>query len=382
MNGRITLLIVGSLLLLVGCGGEVPFGIEGEDPTGPGSSPAEPEMLTLGPSELCAGHDPDLTLVSFEDAELRAGVRRSLRNAPFTCRAVSEVSELNVFLVTSLVGIQNFTGLTILELDRSSITDISSLWGLASLTDLRISGGSFNDLSALSGLTSLTDLDLWGDGISDLSALSGLTGLTDLKLSFGGDGDPWDLSPLSGLTNLTALGMNWRTSVSDLSFLSGLTGLTILNIYPGSLLDDISALSGLTELTDLYLGGHSITDISALSGLTSLTDLDLGNSRIRDISALSGLTSLSEVDLGRNQHINNISSLLALNRLTYVNLDGTSVSCADMRLLVARGVTVYDGRNCIPDPCGCNGIRPTAVLPDLVVPEVLSKGGRHHPTRV
>jgi hypothetical protein len=34
MNRRVRSLIVGSLLLLVGCGGEVPFGIEGEDPTG------------------------------------------------------------------------------------------------------------------------------------------------------------------------------------------------------------------------------------------------------------------------------------------------------------------------------------------------------------
>ena len=59
MNGRVmkrraTLLIAGSLLLVVGCGGDIPFGPdEGNDPTGPGSpgagdgDPTQTSTLTL-----------------------------------------------------------------------------------------------------------------------------------------------------------------------------------------------------------------------------------------------------------------------------------------------------------------------------------------------
>jgi hypothetical protein len=43
-----------------------------------------------------------------------------------------------------------------------------------------------------------------------------------------------------------------------------------------------------------------------------------------------------------------------------VNLSGTSANCADMRQLVAQGVAVFDGFNCIPpDSCNCTPARST-----------------------
>jgi len=244
-------LIAGSLLLLVGCGGDIPFGPEeGNDPTGPGSpggeSPPSTSVLVLGPSESCSGHDPDLTYVSFEDDNLEDAVKQALGSAPFTCRAVSGLTLLSDNLsdtcqcdrvrIESLVGIQNLTGLTDLDLGFNSITDIS----------------------LLSGLTELTDLNLVGNWISDIGALSGLTGLTDLNLE--------------------------GNIFTDLDY--GFTSIT-----------DINALSGLTELTDLNIGGNQISDISPLSGLTELRFVDLYYTRISDIIVLFEHPNLIWVDL-------------------------------------------------------------------------------------
>ena len=133
-----------------------------------------------------------------------------------------------------------------------------------------------------------------------------------------------------------------------------LTSLTDLRLG-GNSITDISALSGLTSLTVLYLHNNSITDISALSGLTSLTFLHLDNNSITDISALRrltqrsrrvvprfGLTSLTFLFL-HNHSITDIQPLLdntGLGADDWVDLRSTNVSCTDVALLQAKGVTV------------------------------------------
>ncbi len=103
MNGRAKLLIVSSLLLLAGCGGDIPFGPEdGNDPTGPGTppsgdpTPAQTTLTLLAPDELCSGHDPDSTVVSFEDKNLEAAVIDAAGGPMVlkTCRLVSEITVL------------------------------------------------------------------------------------------------------------------------------------------------------------------------------------------------------------------------------------------------------------------------------------------------
>ncbi len=108
----------------------------------------------------------------------------------------------------------------------------------------------------------------------------------------------------------------------------------------------MSALSGLTSLTRLYLVFNEIFDISALSGLTSLTLLDLYGNLITDISTLSGLTGLTDLWLTQNRNLSNIQPLLdntGLGAGDTVFLGSTSVSCADVAVLQAKGVTVSSG---------------------------------------
>ena len=89
---------------------------------------------------------------------------------------------------------------------------------------------------------------------------------------------------------------------------------------------------------------NQISDINALSGLTSLTDLRLGDNLITDISALSGLTSLTNLALANNPDLTDIQPLLhntGLGAGDLVGLRSTSVSCADVAALKAKGVAVF-----------------------------------------
>ena len=118
MNRRVPLLIIGSLLLPLGCGG----------PTG------------LEPSEFCGDHSA-AAIATFEDANLETEIRMALlvgTKEPLTCGLISRLTDLDAHSagIRSLVGIQNLTSLWQLDLSGNSITDIAALSGLTSLTNL------------------------------------------------------------------------------------------------------------------------------------------------------------------------------------------------------------------------------------------------------
>ena len=139
MNRRVSLLIIGSLLLPLGCDGA----------TG------------LEPSEFCGDHS-DAAVATFEDANLEAAIRTALLvglQEQLTCGRVSGLAQLDARWaeITSLVGIQNLMSLTVLRLG---------------------SNFSISDIGALSGLTSLTILDLTNNpNLSDIQPLLDNTGL-------------------------------------------------------------------------------------------------------------------------------------------------------------------------------------------------------------
>ena len=137
MNRRVLLLIIGPLLLPLGCG-------DNDGPTGPPAVPpaVPPVPLVLEPSEFCSDH-PDAAVATFEDANLEAVIRAALSvgaQEDLTCGLISGLTELDARWseITSLVGIQNLTGLTALWLHDNSITDIGALSGLTGLASLSL----------------------------------------------------------------------------------------------------------------------------------------------------------------------------------------------------------------------------------------------------
>ncbi len=209
MNPRVLLLIVGSLLLPLGCDG----------PPGP--------AVRLEPGEFCSDNS-DAAIATFESANLETAIRAALSvgaQEPLTCGLISGLTRLvGSFAgpITSLLGIQNLTSLTNLDLGFNPISDISALSGLTSLTELYLRRDSISDISALSGLTSLIFLVLNDNSITDISVLSGLTSLTCLGLS---DNLITDISALSGLTSQTFLSLSDNPTLTDIQPLLDNTGL-------------------------------------------------------------------------------------------------------------------------------------------------------------
>ena len=144
---------------------------------------------------------------------------------------------------------------------------------------------------------------------------------------------------ISGLRGLVSPSLG-IVSLVGIQNLTGLTGLDLQN----NSISDLSALSGLTSLTALELANNSIGDISALGGLTSLTFVGLDFNSISDIGALTGLTSLTGLGLRSNPNLSDIQPLLdnaGLGTGDIVDLSDTSVSCADVAALQAKGVSVF-----------------------------------------
>ena len=231
MNRRVLPLIIGSLLLPLGCGGSLsPSSLPG--PNGNDDGP-----LVLQPGDLCSDH-PDAAIATFEDATLETGVRAALAlGVPddLTCGLLSGLTEVTIVSggIESLVGIQNLTTIRRLGLLGNPITDISALSGLTSLTALALQSNSITDISALSGLTSLTELGLDINSITDISALRGLTSLTRLSLDSN-----TNLSNIQPLLDNTGLGAgdeinlsSTNVSCTDVALLVA-KGATVTGIAP------------------------------------------------------------------------------------------------------------------------------------------------------
>ena len=157
--------------------------------------------------------------------------------------------------VTSLDGVEHFTGLQVLILDRNPGIDLSNAGALTTVTSLGLANCGLTDISALSTLTQLTSLDLMLNDLRDISALRYLTSLTELHLSMNEDLS--DISALASLEELTTLSLN-GTAVTDLSALENLTNLTVLDLE-GCNIRDITPLLGLKNLRTLYAAGCGLS---------------------------------------------------------------------------------------------------------------------------
>ena len=399
MNRRVLPLIIGSLLLPLGCGGNdnpggndgatgpsfstlgvttttLPEGVENDAYSqtltatgGDGSyswalvsgSGLLPTGLSLAASGAITGM-PTVVLTGNFTVQVTSGdgqtATQQLAITVGPCAITFADATLEAAIRTALDVGATFdltcgllSGLTELTVTAASIASLEGIQNLTGLTFLDLNNATnISDINPLSGLTSLTELNLRRNLITDISPLSGLTSLEHLNLAFN---SITDINPLSEFTNLTWLNVA-ANSYSDVSALSGLTNLTFLAVsgsgfgpLPGDPLNgkvtDISALSGMTGLTGLWIGDHPITDISALSGMTSLERLYAFDNLITDISWLSGLTSLTFIDLSRNSNLANIQPLIdntGLGSGDGVWLSDTSVSCSDVSALRAKGVGV------------------------------------------
>ncbi|MEJ2541743.1 MAG: SUMF1/EgtB/PvdO family nonheme iron enzyme [Gemmatimonadota bacterium] len=193
--------------------------------------------------------------------------------------------------------------------------------------------------AAVATLTTLEVMTIW---VADLTGLQNLVGLQ--KLSLFGDSVK-DIGPIRTLLNLTEVSI-MTCGFTDISPLTGLTNLTSLTLYRCTGIPDFTALSTLTNLQRLDLSQSGIPNLSPLATLTRLEYLDLAEAAIRDLSPLAGLTSLSYLNFDMNYVLRDVQPLLdnpGIGPGDRIVLTGTLVTCEDVTLLEAKGVTVSSG---------------------------------------
>lgn len=171
----------------------------------------------------------------------------------------------------------------------------------------------------------LNMLTTWDWPISDLSGLEYFTGLDTLYIGHADNIALDDLSPLENLDNLR-LFLVYNSSVSDLSPLKNKRKLESLRV-DDSQVEDISVVTTLPMLNVLSLNGNPVTDLSPLENWQRSSEayglsLELKNTHITNVNALTSLTNLDTLYLSGNEHLTDISGLLATS-VTWVDLHNT-----------------------------------------------------------
>lgn len=312
---------------------------------------------------LYDGHAP--SVISIPDANLEACIRTALGipTNPITEDDALTLTSLSCMdmSISNITGLEHFTNLNTLFLDRNAIGDLTPLSGLISLIVLDLDHNSLVDISLLSELTNVQSLDLNTNSIVDITPLSGMTRLFSLNLSYNSITDisviPWadftllnnvylsdnSISSIDDLRAATSLSIlhadnNAIDAVGDLSMLTSLTSLWLHNNNIGN---NLGFINGLVSLHQLYLGDNSITDITSLSGIhdsAGLIELSLGetepyynadnlsnDNNITDITVLTGLNSLTNLSLCGNE-VTNIAPLAGMTLMENLDLDNAAVS--------------------------------------------------------
>lgn len=127
------------------------------------------------------------------------------------------------------------------------------------LSSINCRNNFISSLKGLEAFSGLQELYLFGNQITDISPLAGLTELRVLGL---GNNSITDHQPLANLTRLQVLGLS-NTKLKNLVPLTKLTNMqTLLISFNG--LPDLSGLQGMTSLKDLNASSNNLTDLSAV----------------------------------------------------------------------------------------------------------------------
>ncbi|MBU3101774.1 leucine-rich repeat domain-containing protein [Clostridium sp. DSM 17811] len=167
-------------------------------------------------------------IVTFPDKEFEKVIRDTI-NKPtgdILKSDVDKITELSVSStksITSILGIENLTNLTILELNSNKISNLEPLQALTKLTEFSIAGNQISNIKPLKGLTNLISLDLSNNQISNIEDLRELTNLTELSLRIN---QITDYSPVSSYYD----NLKWKDfTLNNTTVLSNFMGAATLS---------------------------------------------------------------------------------------------------------------------------------------------------------
>lgn len=191
-----------------------------------------------------------------------------------------------------LAGIEAFTGLRELMMERCKVTDLKPLAGNKELQKLIIEdGSSIEDFSVLAVLNQLQELRIDAETLKDISFINQMEHLTVLEIE---DSKIISIQPLEGRVMLEELSLVGNSELADYNTVSTLSGLRKLTINK-SIGNADPNLSPLGQLTELTIRGFS--SIHFLQQMNALEQLNIFGCHIDQPAAFAGLTSLETLVL-------------------------------------------------------------------------------------
>jgi Leucine-rich repeat (LRR) protein len=281
------------------------------------------------------------------------------------------IADLHAGKFVKIAGLEPFTQLEILSISMHELRDAVGLAHLHCLRKLDLSHNALENLGDIGDLEALEWLDISHNEMESLEGIAHLGHLVELQAGFN---LLQDLAPLDALPALKILVLNGNRHIRDLkrlpvgltdlhlgkcfihdyAGLQALSGVQILTLSPGSM-NGLGCLTELSNLKQLLVQAtrmqglvqmppmqalerlrlqHApqVTSVALGTGFAALTTLEIHHSALESPPILHDCPSLQHLAI-KHTPLKTLDGLADLPTLTHLNLEGSTVSRADLEQL-------------------------------------------------
>ncbi len=243
--------------------------------------------------------------------------------------------------VDSLDGLEMFSGLQSLYIERSKLSDVKQILNLTKLKKLELEDfDNLLDFSMFGKISGLEELSLGSEKLKVLDFLKSMDSLKSLSIVEGGLISLAGIEQAQGLEKLEITNCMELKDMDGVSALTGLTelslelpynctepdisGLTQLKKLKLSRFGDGGFLENLIHLEELELDSCSISGNMDLSGMTELRELRIHTfaGTGQELGFIQGIPSLEKLDMAGMSTYDDISQVFNMKNLKELNING------------------------------------------------------------
>ena len=272
----------------------------------------------------------------FEDDNLNAGIKRTLRNLNTNSYEAIKHLDLSFRDIENLKGIEALTNLESLNISNNRISDLSPLESLEKLEILDLQNNLVEDLKPISGLENLQVLLIRNNPIASLNNVQNLYNqlvTTDflIEVTFGDENfeqyirntiDKEDGKiTFFDLEKIRSLELDGK-GIEDLSGIAYMTNLEKISLSEPMV--HIEEISKLQHLKHVEISNNALNDLSIFSNSDNISYLKVNNNKIKSVEALESLKKIEYLDLTYNE-ISNLSPLSQMPLLETLLVKGNPI---------------------------------------------------------
>lgn len=226
------------------------------------------------------------------------------------------------------------------------VSGLSKLKNIPNVKKVEMPGVGISDIHALSELKKLESLDVSRNNVSEFLPLSKLENLSQLYIgnTFRGKLDSFptllslkylDISQNDITVSNAAEILNQIKSCVNISTLS-VSNNTLSNLY--ALVNEGSSSIIFPNLESIYLQNNSLYGVAGVGVYQKLKEIYLANNSIKDIEPAFKLTNLEVLSIEYNP-VQKIDGIEQLKKLRYINLSGCGIRTGFSSLVALSKLT-------------------------------------------